>query len=202
MCGRYFTDPSVAEELYDTFRIPGTEDVVPAAEDVHPADTADVLVRTPAGIGHERMRWGFPGFEKNQLIFNARAEGALEKRMFRDSVRTKRILVPSRGFYEWDSKKTKYTFQRTDKKPLLMAGCWNQFGACQRFVILTTEANESVKSVHHRMPLILDPEDAWIWLMDDGQTEFILQKIPGPLEKKSDYEQMTFSFLFHKEEPL
>ena len=148
------------------------------------------------------MRWGFPGFEKNQLIFNARAEGALEKRMFRDSVRTKRILVPSRGFYEWDSKKTKYTFQRTDKKPLLMAGCWNQFGACQRFVILTTEANESVKSVHHRMPLILDPEDAWIWLMDDGQTEFILQKIPGPLEKKSDYEQMTFSFLFHKEEPL
>ena len=192
MCGRYFTDPSVAEELYDTFRIPGTEDVVPAAEDVHPADTADVLVRTPAGIGLERMRWGFPGFEKNQLIFNARAEG----------VRTKRILVPSRGFYEWDSKKTKYTFQRTDKKPLLMAGCWNQFGACQRFVILTTEANESVKSVHHRMPLILDPEDAWIWLMDDGQTEFILQKIPGPLEKKSDYEQMTFSFLFHKEEPL
>ena len=202
MCGRYFTDPSVAEELYDTFRIPGTEDVVPAAEDVHPADTADVLVRTPAGIGLERMRWGFPGFEKNQLIFNARAEGALEKRMFRDSVRTKRILVPSRGFYEWDSKKTKYTFQRTDKKPLLMAGCWNQFGACQRFVILTTEANESVKSVHHRMPLILDPEDAWIWLMDDGQTEFILQKIPGPLEKKSDYEQMPFSFLFHKEEPL
>ena len=79
MCGRYFTDPSVAEELYDTFRIPGTEDVVPAAEDVHPADTADVLVRTPAGIGLERMRWGFPGFEKNQLIFNARAEGALEK---------------------------------------------------------------------------------------------------------------------------
>lgn len=64
MCGRYFTDPSVAEELYDTFRIPGTEDVVPAAEDVHPADTADVLVRTPAGIGLERMRWGFPGFEK------------------------------------------------------------------------------------------------------------------------------------------
>lgn len=109
--------------------------------------------------------------------------GRTRKRMFRDSVRTKRILVPSRGFYEWDSKKTKYTFQRTDKKPLLMAGCWNQFGACQRFVILTTEANESVKSVHHRMPLILDPEDAWIWLMDDGQTEFILQKIPGPLEK-------------------
>lgn len=194
MCGRYFTDPSVAEELYDTFRIPGTEDVVPAAEDVHPADTADVLVRTPEGIGFEKMRWGFPGFEKNQLIFNARAEGALEKRMFRDSVRTKRILVPSRGFYEWDSKKTKYSFERTDKKPLLMAGCWNQFGAYQRFVILTTEANESVKSVHHRMPLILDPEDAWIWLMDDGQTEFILQKIPGPLENKSDYEQMTFSF--------
>lgn len=114
--------------------------------------------------------------------------------MFRDSVRTKRILVPSRGFYEWDSKKMKHTFERTDKNPILMAGCWNQFGAYQRFVILTTEANESVKSVHHRMPLILDPEDARRWLMDDGQTEFILQKVPGALENKSDYEQMTFSF--------
>ena len=69
-----------------------------------------------------------------------------------------------------------------------MAGCWNQFGSWQRFVILTTEANESVRGVHHRMPLILDPKDAWVWLMDDGQTEFILQKTPGPLEKKSDYE--------------
>lgn len=194
MCGRYFTDPSVAEELYHTFRISGTEAVVPAAEDIHPADTADVLVRTPEGIGLEKMKWGFPGFEKNQLIFNARAEGALEKRMFRDSVRNRRILVPSRGFYEWDGKKTKYTFERTDKKPLLMAGCWNQFGAGQRFVILTTEANESVRDVHHRMPLILEPEDARIWLMNDGQTEFLLQKVPGALEHKSDYEQMTFSF--------
>ena len=176
MCGRYFTDPSVAKELYDIFKIPGTKDVVPAAEDIHPADTADVLISTPKGIGFEKMRWGFPGFEKN--------------------------LVPSRGFYEWDSEKTKYTFERTDRKPLLMAGCWNQFGSWQRFVILTTEANESVRGVHHRMPLILDPKDAWVWLMDDGQTEFILQKTPGPLEKKSDYEQISFSFLFHKEEPL
>ena len=159
MCGRYFTDPSVAKELYDIFKIPGTKDVVPAAEDIHPADTADVLISTPKGIGFEKMRWGFPGFEKNKLIFNAR-------------------------------------------KPLLMAGCWNQFGSWQRFVILTTEANESVRGVHHRMPLILDPKDAWVWLMDDGQTEFILQKTPGPLEKKSDYEQISFSFLFHKEEPL
>lgn len=80
MCGRYFTDPSVAKELYDIFKIPGTKDVVPAAEDIHPADTADVLISTPKGIGFEKMRWGFPGFEKNKLIFNARAEGALEKR--------------------------------------------------------------------------------------------------------------------------
>ena len=56
MCGRYFTDPSVAKELYDIFKIPGTKDVVPAAEDIHPADTADVLISTPKGIGFEKMR--------------------------------------------------------------------------------------------------------------------------------------------------
>ena len=73
MCGRYFTDPSVAKELYDIFKIPGTKDVVPAAEDIHPADTADVLISTPKGIGFEKMRWGFPGFEKNRCSETASA---------------------------------------------------------------------------------------------------------------------------------
>lgn len=75
-----------------------------------------------------------------------------------------------------------------------MAGCWNQFGSWQRFVILTTEANESVRGVHHRMPLILDPKDAWVWLMDDGQTEFILQKTPGRWKKSLTMNRYLFLF--------
>lgn len=195
MCGRYFTDSTVTEELHVIFGVPRKEFNDPETKDVHPSDTAEVLACMQTGVQIRQMKWGFPGFEKNRLIFNARAESALEKRMFQDNIRSKRIIVPSRGFYEWDSQKNKKTFQRKDQKALLMAGCWEQFGTEQRFVILTTKANESVQGVHHRMPLILDPKDAEVWLLDDGQTEFLLHKVPCALENKSDYEQLAFSFL-------
>lgn len=194
MCGRYFIDHTVTEELYDMFQI-APQAGLSKDQDIHPSEKADILVKTPQGIGIRQMQWGYPGFEKNQLIFNARSEGVMEKRLFQDSIRFRRLLVPSRGFYEWDSQKNKTTFQREDGKLLLMAGCWQQFGKEQRFVILTTEANESVRSVHHRMPLIMDEKDARAWLLDDGQTEFLLHKAPDALKKQSDYEQLVFPFL-------
>ncbi|MBS7007342.1 SOS response-associated peptidase [Anaerostipes sp.] len=193
MCGRYFVDQPMAEELYKNFQIT-MEDSIPEAQDIHPSEKAVVLVMTPSGLGIQKMQWGYPGFEKNQLIFNARSEGVMEKRMFRDSIRSRRLLVPSRGFYEWDGQKNKVTFQREDGNLLLMAGCWQQFGTEQRFVILTTEANESVLPVHHRMPLILEEKDARTWLSDGEQTEFLLHKVPGALRKQSDYEQLAFPF--------
>lgn len=193
MCGRYFTDHTVTEELSNIFQI-STEEYDSGEKDIHPSEKADVLVKTSQGIGIRKMQWGYPGFEKNQLIFNARSEQAMEKRMFRDSIRSRRLLVPSRGFYEWDRQKNKITFQRTDGKLLLMAGCWQHFGMEQRFVILTTKANGSVQSVHHRMPLILDEKDARDWLSDDGQTEFLLHKVPDALKKYSDYEQLALPF--------
>lgn len=194
MCGRYFTTCTVTDELYDLFQI-SAKNCNRQEQDIHPSEQADVLIKTLSGIELRKMKWGYPGFEKNQLIFNARAESAMEKRMFSESILSRRILVPSRGFYEWDSQKNKVTFQRENGKLLLMAGCWQHFGSEQRFVILTTEANASVQSVHHRMPLIFDQKDAQQWLLDDGVTEFLLHKVPDALKKQSEYEQLAFSFL-------
>lgn len=72
-----------------------------------------------------------------------------------------------------------------------MAGCYREYHGERHFVILTTEANESVACVHDRMPLILEPEEAEAWLADDQAVEFILHKIPPHLEREQEYEQMT-----------
>lgn len=51
--------------------------------------------------------WGFHGFKGKQVIFNARSESVLEKPLFRDSVRHRRVVVPAAAFYEWNARKEK-----------------------------------------------------------------------------------------------
>lgn len=65
-----------------------------------------------------------------------------------------------------------------------MAGIYNEDG----FVILTTRPNASVRSVHDRMPLILEKEEMIQWLCKDYKD--LLEKVPTLLEKKQSFEQL------------
>ena len=76
-----------------------------------------------------------------------------------------------------------------------MAGFYSRFEGEDRFVILTTDANASMKEVHDRMPLTLEPRELDSWLFDDEAAKELLQKTPSLLNKKQDYLQQTFSFL-------
>ena len=58
-------------------------------------------------------------------------------------------------------------------------------------MILTTAANESMNQVHDRMPLLLDRKEIVEWLTEDQKINHFLQKKPGPLERKTEYEQMS-----------
>ena len=57
-------------------------------------------------------------------------------------------------------------------------------------MILTTQANDSVSPVHHRMPLVLEKDEIENWILDDQSVEFILHKTPPELMRRTDYEQM------------
>lgn len=98
------------------------------------------------------MRWGYqlPG----TLVINARVETAAEKPLFREIVYTRRCLVPSAGFYEWDAEKREYLSTLLDSDVLYMAGLYKRYGGEDYYCILTTESNDSMRSVHDRMPLI------------------------------------------------
>ena len=58
-------------------------------------------------------------------------------------------------------------------------------------MILTTEANASVRDVHDRMPLVLEPEELESWVLDDLAAEGILRRVPALLRVHADYEQMS-----------
>ena len=148
----------------------------------HLSRPAAVLRGGENGLVAEEMLWGFPRFEGNGLIINARAETALERRTFRESVRRRRCVIPARGFYEWNAVREKFSYERRGGAVLFMAGFYQMYQGRNRFVILTTEANASVRDVHDRMPLVLEPEELESWVLDDLAAEGILRRVPALLK--------------------
>lgn len=202
MCGRYYVDDDTAKEIEKLVR-QADEKLRRASAaaikrisstDIHPSEEAPVLLAEDGGLACVWLWWGFPmqQGQKKGLVFNARCESAAEKPFFRDGIRHRRIAVPATAFYEWDKSKTKYTFQKQDRKVLFMAGCCRYYSDGEHFVILTTDANSSMQPVHNRMPLLLEEAEVRDWILDSGRTDSLLRKIPPLLDRAADFEQMSF----------
>lgn len=198
MCGRYYIDDDTAREIEKLVRqVDEKLRQAPAAggplqaKDIHPSEVAPVLVAEGRTLCCRWQKWGFSGFHGKQLIFNARSESVTEKKMFRESVEQRRIVVPAAWFYEWNQNKEKNIFYRKGQPVLYMAGLYNRYQGEDRFVILTTEANDSMRPVHDRMPLVLERDEILRWLNEDRLVQTFLQKKPPLLERRMDFEQMS-----------
>lgn len=198
MCGRYYVDDETAREINkiiqltdEKVRKAASANIQLQAKDIHPTEAAPVLMATNQELNCKLQRWGFPGYQGKQVIFNARSESALEKKMFRDSVEYRRIVISATWFYEWNRNKEKNIFYRKEKPVLFMAGIYSRYQDEERFVILTTEANASMEPVHDRMPLILEESEIIPWIFDGEKTKTLLHKVPCLLERRSNFEQMS-----------
>lgn len=206
MCGRFYVDEGTAKEIERVIRGVDLRIQKMRTGDIYPSQPAGILTchsrqKNPLSAGSaaenspalelNEMHWGFLQYQKKGLLINARAETALERRTFRESVLHRRCVIPARHFYEWDSDKNKVIFFREDRPVLFMAGFYNRFQDGARFIILTTEANASVGPVHNRMPLVLDEGELEDWVYDDKFTEYALHKIPPELWREQEYEQQS-----------
>lgn len=206
MCGRFYVDEGTAREIERVIRGVDLRMQKMRTGDIYPSQSAGILtchsrqknplsasssVENSPALELNEMYWGFPQYQKKGLLINARAETALERKTFRESVLHRRCVIPARHFYEWDSDKNKVTFFREDRPVLFMAGFYNRFQDEERFIILTTQANASVNPVHNRMPLVLDESELEDWVYDDKFTEYVLHKTPPKLWRKQEYEQQS-----------
>lgn len=177
MCGRYafFTDRELREidEIIEQISDDIQRDQLKTGE-IFPTNVAPVYVPDHEIVKPRLMTWGFPNFRKKGVIINARAETAFEKNLFRSSLMTRRCIIPSTGFYEWDKDKNKFIFNTPGDQMLYMAGIYNQFEGQNRFVILTTDANDSMARVHDRMPVVVPKDMMKDWMLDSRSVDEIL----------------------------
>lgn len=178
MCGRYVTEEDTSidmKKLYTDLRL-AYPDVKLKSGEIFPTDTVPIL------CGEDCLpvpgKWGFQG-NNNSLLINARAETALTKPTFRDCVLYRRCVIPTNGYYEWSKSKEKYRFNQPDSPLVYLAGLYRSTPEGLRFVILTTNANQSVE-IHPRMPLVLPSSHLSLWNGDTkGAIEYLSSEMPA-----------------------
>lgn len=180
MCGRFALRCSL-HQLVDQFLLASNPDLsLKPRFNIAPTQTI-IALRRPAGSPDRELasfHWGLiPSWAKDPAVgnrmINARSETVAEKPSFRAAFKTRRCLVLTDGYYEWQqrgSRKHPYFFHRNDDQPFAFAGLWERWldpqsgNSKETATILTAAANEKIAPFHHRMPVILKPENYDSWL--------------------------------------
>ncbi|HLR70428.1 MAG TPA: SOS response-associated peptidase [Pseudogracilibacillus sp.] len=175
MCGRFtlLADESDIQSAFQlTHRIKGYK----PSYNIAPGQEVLVIIHDGKQKRAGYLRWGLvPSWAKDEKIgykmINARSETAHEKPSFKQLMARKRCLIVADSFYEWkqvDGVKQPQRIQVANRSLFAFAGLWDKWQQDNRTLftctILTKDANDFMKDIHHRMPIILPKakEDEWI----------------------------------------
>ena len=179
MCGRYVVKNPVTKTnklVKSAIQVEDNENY-----NAHPYQKLPVIKKYKNGNTLEALTWGLiPSWAKDKdfkALINARLETIDEKVSFKKLIKNNRCVAVADGFYEWQrvagQKPVPYRVMGSDGSPLVMAGIWQdwQLNGAQvtSCAIVTTNANPKMARIHHRLPVILEPEDWPLWLGEQGK---------------------------------
>lgn len=200
MCGR-FAQRTPAKRLAQEFSVAVPEEIE-ARYNIAPTQAILAIRSTEAGRAATWLKWGLvPSWAKDASmgarLINARSETVAEKPAFREAFKRRRCIIPADGFYEWQrlgERKQPFFFHLNDDRPFGFAGLWEQWAGpvgkqLESCTILTTEANEVLRPVHDRMPVILPASDYELWLDEDARKDELRKELlrPYPAEEMNAY---------------
>ncbi len=177
MCGR-FTLTATPDAVRRAFGLDETPDLEPRFNVAPGQDVATVAEDREGRRVLVPRRWGLVPFwaEDPKIggrLVNARSETAAEKPAYRDALRRRRCLVPADGFFEWShagrGPRQPWYASRGDGACFAIAGLYERWrepegGRLETCVVLTTDANARLATLHDRMPVVLSPEHWPLWL--------------------------------------
>ena len=193
MCGRFLLTAPL-EAVQRRFGFAEQPNLTPRYN-IAPSQAIAAMIRDDMATRHfVWMRWGLvpswakpsasAGARRAAPMINARAETVAEKPAFRDAFAARRGVVFADGFYEWRQagNRQPYCVRLTDGSPFAFAAIWEPLAAAgagepdRGCALITTAANARMAAVHHRMPVILTPEQVGPWL-DPAATRNDLAKL-------------------------
>jgi len=197
MCGRYAIHIT-PEEVQAWFGESITSQTTPQTWNAAPGQALPVI-KTKDRPVLESLIWGLiPHWAQNaehkKGIMNARFESIHEKPAFKNLIPRQRCIVPASGFFEWKkegAEKKPYYIHFPEFPIFAMAGLWDAYQPTEgtiieTFTIITIPANDSIRPLHDRMPLILNPENANSWLSKGHLSEIQTQISQWPLTLKTE----------------
>jgi putative SOS response-associated peptidase YedK len=168
MCGRYLLDTTPA--ALRAFFAYAEQPNFPARCNVAPTQPIPIVRLMEGKRQFALVRWGLiPAWVKDPrgfgLLINARGESVNDKPAFKNAMKRRRCLIPADGFYEWregGGNKRPYVVRPRAGGPIAFAGLWECWMGpngeeLETAAIVTTEANRTLRAIHHRMPVIWRP---------------------------------------------
>lgn len=204
MCGRY-TLTADASAIQLAFNLDPVSDQLQPRYNIAPSQAVPIITNANSKE-LTFVKWGLvPSWAKDPSIgykmINARSETAAEKPSFRSAFKRRRCLIPADGFFEWSKqgkKKVPMYIHLADNEVFAFAGLWETWQSpdgseLQTCTILTSEPNDLIKPLHHRMAVILEKSDYETWLDPDEVPADVLMPLmkPYPQEFMRVYEVST-----------
>lgn len=195
MCGR-FTRRTPTETVAELFAwLPPADyeysyNVTPT-QDVAAVRFADSKSEKSGEPMWSSLRWGLiPSWSDDpnkKPLINARSESIATLPSFRAAFKRRRCLIAADGFYEWRAtgkEKQPVYVHLKDHRPFFFAGLWERYSEADKTIesctIITTDANDYLSPIHHRMPVIMDEENLETWLDPEFKDQKFLESMLRP----------------------
>lgn len=193
MCGRFgLGNPERLDLLMRRLSFPALLGVSPRFN-ITPSAAVPILLNLDGAHATWMAQWGLvPSWAKDRSVGNklamARGESAHEKPSFREAIKRRRALMPADLFYEWQpiegQKNTlPWCVRKRDDEPFLMGALWEQWTSRDEpngaplltCCVITTEANDALRPIQDRMPLLIDEADSERWLDPNTSADDVQQ---------------------------
>ena len=200
MCGR-FINLNTSNFLKKKFEIKNNENIeINISYNISPTQNCSILFNDESSKV-ENAIWGLKFIDKKtnleKNIINSRFETIQKKLLFKDSYEKRKCVIPVNGYYEWhnsNNKKTPYFINFYKNHPFFFAGIWKyinfKINTNKFFSIITKKSNSFLQKIHHRMPVILNLDEA-IQYLNDGKSEFLKNNFISQIEENISFFEVS-----------
>ena len=174
MCGRFASYKNL-NKLKNIFNITNSDFNITQSYNISPGQNVNIILSYKLENYLLESNWGYTFINSNtqnkQMVINSRIETINSKLLFKDSFLKRKCVIPANGYFEWSQKegeKKPYLIKLGDGELIYFAGVWRKekYNDDKRrvFSIITKAANKKINEIHHRMPVVLNTNNAQDYL--------------------------------------